>query len=208
MAVILKFSIESTTPAQPVERGHQCLIIPFPRLGRPLMETAPEKPLKNNRQPNAGKPKGKRGVLISKVKIAQKQLGLCDADYRELLQLNFGVSSCTELDDTGLVRLISYFRSKGWQDKPVKTRDRHGKPKSMKDASNPITPTLSRIEALLTNLGAARGRYVPWDYAAAILKKHTGLDCLDTATVSELQKIMIALERTLQYEQRKQACSQ
>ena len=140
MAVILKFSIESTTPAQSAERGHQCLIIPFPRLERRLAESAPEKPLKNKRQPKA--------------------------------------------------------------------KDRHGKPKSMKDASNPITPTLRRIEAILTNFGEARGRYVPWDYAAAILRKHTGLDCLDTATVGELQKVMIALERTLQSEQRKQTCSQ
>ena len=208
MAVILKFSIESVKPTQPAERGHHCLIIPFPRMERTPVEPAPEKTVKKKRQPKAEKPKAKNRMLKAKVKIAQKQLGICDADYRELLRLNFGVFSSTELDKTGLVRLISYFRSKGWQDQPARKKDRHGKPKTMKDASNPITPTLSRIEALLTNLGEARGRYVPWDYAAAILKKHTGLDCLDTATVSELQKVMFALERTLQSEQRKQACSQ
>lgn len=209
MAVILKFSMEGIKPALPAERGHHCLIIPFPR----LEITASENPSKSKRQPKVGKPEAKNRVLKAKVKIAQKQLGICDADYRELLRLNFGVSSSTELNKAELVRLISYFRSKGWQDrsakgKPASVKDRHGKPKSMKDAFNPITPTLTRIEAFLANLGDVWDRYVPWDYAAGILKKHTGLDCLDTATVNELQKVMIALERTLKSEQKKQACSQ
>lgn len=42
---------------------------------------------------------------------------------------------------------------------------------------------------------------------AGILKKHTGLDCLDTATVGELQKVMIALEHTLNTERGKKACT-
>ena len=165
------------------------------------------KPTTRKQTGKARKTKTRRDTLIAKVKIAQKQLGLFDSDYRCLLSANYGVSSCTALEERDLVRLISYFRSKGWKDAPSRKKavDRHGKPKNLKSVSHPAAPVLQRIEAILSEIGKARGTYIPWDYAAGILAKHTGLTHLDTATVGELQKVMVALERTLKTEQRKRA---
>lgn len=195
---VLQFTPERIQPAQQAERGQHCRIIPFPH---------PPVALPEQKSVRAGKAGTKRSTLIAKVKIAQKQLGLSDADYRFLLQTNFHVNSCTELDERGLVRLISHFRSKGWQEKSTagKRRDRHGKPNGLKSRTNPAAPLLQRIEALLSELGKARGEYVPWDYAAGILKKHTGLNNLDAASTVELRNVMVALERTLACAQRRQA---
>lgn len=198
---VLRFTTERVQSAQPAERGHRCQIIPFPHSPAAKAE---EKTAKASR---AGKIRTKRDTLIAKVKIAQKQIGLSDADYRFLLQSSFGVSSCTDLDERGLVRLISHFRSKGWQEKPTAGRgkDRHGKPKGLMSRANPAAPVLQRIEALLSELGKAKGEYVPWDYAAGILKRHTGLDNLDAASVLELRNVMVALENTLNSAQRRRA---
>jgi hypothetical protein len=123
------------------------------------------------------------------------------------LCVNFGVTSCTELDEQGLIRLISYFRSKGWQDKPAAAKnkpiDKHGKPKCLKIGNHPGAPIMARIGALLAELGNVRGDYVPWDYAAGILKKHTGLAHMEQATARELNGVMVALERTLNSERRR-----
>lgn len=198
---VLQFTKERVQSAQQTERGHHCQIIPFPHSPAAQVEKTPTKPSKT------GRAKTKRDTLIAKVKIAQKQLGLSDADYRFLLRTSFNVGSCTELDERGLVRLIAHFRSKGWQERPTagKRKDRHGKPKGLKSRTNPAAPTLQRIEALLSELGKAKGEYVPWDYAAGILKKLTGLDNLDAASVLELRNVMVALENTLSSVQRRQA---
>lgn len=197
MAVIIPFPLERCRPALSMPSGHRAVIIPFPhRVTSPTSVAAVivPKALSHKHVANTAKK-----TLISKVKIAQKQLGMPDDVYRAMLWVNFGVNSCKELDEQGLVRLISYFRSKGWQDKPSvgKSRDRHGRPKCLKTGNHPGAPIMSRIGALLTELGNLRGDYVPWDYAAGILKKHTGLDHLEQATTRELNNVMVALERTL-----------
>jgi len=200
MAIIIPFPRERCRPAQPTPPGHKGKIIPFPR---PAAAPAPvETPkagmLRRERTPRTGK-----NVLIAKVKIAQKQLGMPDDVYRTMLWINFGVSSCTELDEQGLVRLVRHFRSKGWQDKPSMKKDRHGKPRCLKTGNHPGARVMARIGALLAELGNLRGDYVPWDYAAGILKKHTGLDHLEQATTQELNGVMVALERTLNSERRR-----
>jgi Mu-like prophage protein gp16 len=208
MAVILRFPIERVAPALPPKNGHRCIVIPFPqRFVSGATKSQKRRAVVKGNVP----PKSCKSKLVTKAKIAQKQLGIEDADYRLLLQHNFGVNSCTELDEIGLLRLIGYYRSKGWQDstanntvsRPQKALDRHGKPASMRNAQNSTTPTLERIEALLCEISNCRGKYMPWDYAAGILKKQTGLDNLDMATVLELRNVMVALERTLNTERRK-----
>lgn len=148
-----------------------------------------------------------RRQLIAKVKIAQKQLGIDDADYRVLLDVNFGVSSCTELDDQGLVRLVSFLRSKGWADRSVHVLDRHGRPMTLTcGRDHPTVPIMRKIEALLSELGRAKGRYVPWDYAASILKRQTGCNCLDATDVQALGNVVAALNNTLKSARRKAEC--
>lgn len=148
-----------------------------------------------------------RRQLIAKVKIAQKELGINDADYRVLLDVNFGVSSCTELDDHGLVRLIAFLRSKGWKDRSVHVLDRHGRSTTlMHGGSHPTAPVMRKIEALLSELGKVKGKYVPWDYAASILKRQTGCNCLDATDVKSLCDVVAALNYTLKSARRKAEC--
>ena len=209
MASIVRFPIDKTAQASSQQEGHRCFVFPFPQQ---FVATTKKSRKTKSAVAKVAKPKTRKSTLITKAKIAQKQLGIGDADYRILLQHNFGVNSCTELDGKGLIHLIEFYRSKGWQDQAParatsrkKVQDRHGKPVCMRDAKNPATPFLERIEALLCEIGNCRGKYMPWDYAAGILKKQTGLDILDAATALELRNVMVALERTLHAAQRKQA---
>jgi Protein of unknown function (DUF1018). len=199
MGTIISFPAERCRPTQEVAHGHNCLFIPFPKQNQEPAAPRKQAASRAKKAFVGGKSKTKRTSLIAKVKIAQKQLGLSDDVYREILHMNFGVDSCTKLEERELVRLVSYFRTKGWDERPArKTKeDKHGKPLTMKDQKNPARPTLERIEAILAELGKARGRYMPWSYAAAILEKQTGLPRLEQATVRELQNVMVALENTL-----------
>ena len=67
--------------------------------------------------------------LIAKIKIAQKQLGIEDDDYRDILYRKFRVSSCTSLSDSQALVLIHHFRDLGWvpqSRKPKKYDDQKG----------------------------------------------------------------------------------
>lgn len=148
-----------------------------------------------------------RRQLIAKVKIAQKKLGINDADYRVLLDVNFGVSSCTELDEQGLIRLVSFLRSKGWKDRSVHVLDRHGRPMTLVNGgTHPTAPIMRKIAALLSELGKVEGRFIPWDYAAAILKRQTGCNCLDAVDAKSLCNVVAALDRKVKSTWRKLEC--
>ena len=88
----LKLVVKRNQSEQPAEPGHTCLVFPLHRRERKTADSAPEKAWKDKRRPKAGTSGTKRGPLITKVKIAQKQLGISDPDYRLLLQMNFGAS--------------------------------------------------------------------------------------------------------------------
>lgn len=52
--------------------------------------------------------------LIAKIKIAQKQLGIKDDIYRDILYRKFRVSSCKSLSDSQALVLIHHFKDLGW----------------------------------------------------------------------------------------------
>ena len=79
MKKILQFTPGSVVPDQQAESGPRCELFLFPR---PRSDSPKQSPCK-------WKGKSRRDTLISKVKIAQKQLGLSDSDYRLLLAVNF-----------------------------------------------------------------------------------------------------------------------
>jgi len=66
--------------------------------------------------------------LLAKIHIAKKELGLDEEVYREILSSNFKVQSSKDLDNTRALRLIRYFREKGWvpKSKPKKYDDKKG----------------------------------------------------------------------------------
>lgn len=193
MAVIIKFPLERCRPSQPMPARHRATVIPFPVRTKPHcsdQEVNPYfKPISTTKK-----------ALIAKVKIAQKQIAMPDSAYRTLLFINFGVRSCTELDEQELVRLVGFFHSKGFRNKPSnKTRGVHGKPRYLKKGS-PSASVMARIEELLKELGRIRGTYAPWDLAVSILKKNTGIDHLEQATFRELSGVLAALTRIVQSE--------
>jgi hypothetical protein len=66
--------------------------------------------------------------LQAKIKIAQKQLGLEDSVYRDILYRKFRISSSKSLSDSQANVLIHYFKSLGWipKSKPKKYDDQKG----------------------------------------------------------------------------------
>lgn len=132
-----------------------------------------------------------RKSMIAKVKIAQKQLGMSDADYRAVLDAQFGVASCTKLTNRQLDELIRHFSAKGFVERTVRVR-KGDKSVPSEKAMN-AKAMLSKIEALLAEIGTREGRHVPWDYAAAILKRMYKVDKLEWAKPEQLRSVIAAL---------------
>ena len=141
--------------------------------------------------------KGRRGTesrksLLAKVHIAKKQLALEDELYRALLRDAFSASSAAELSEKELQDLLMRFQSMGFQPAPGKRK--RSAPKGLSGADSRAR-YLKKLEALLAEKGRAEGQAVPWDYAAAILKRQTGgrVTCVDKAGAEDLRKVIAAL---------------
>ena len=72
----------------------------------------------------ARKPASGRHSLYAKISIAQKQLGLDEDTFRDILEGRYGVRSRTKMSDAQLADLLKYFEAQGFQPRP-----RSGKPK-------------------------------------------------------------------------------
>jgi len=53
--------------------------------------------------------------MITKIKIAQKELCLSDEDYRATLKAHFNRTSCTKLSPMQAEQLLRHFQKMGWQ---------------------------------------------------------------------------------------------
>lgn len=74
-----------------------------------------------------------RRVMIAKVKLAQKELGICDDDYRAILLRETGECSAANCTEAQLGKMLDVFRSKGWQAKPKRAVPRAASsPQAMK----------------------------------------------------------------------------
>jgi len=91
--------------------------------------------------------------LQAKIKIAQKQLGMEDGPYRDLLYRKFRVSSSRSLSDSQANVLISHFKRLGWQPKASRlsplARKYSDSPRDLYDASGAIK---RKIEAMWHDL--------------------------------------------------------
>ena len=120
--------------------------------------------------------------LIAKVKIAQKQLGLDDGTYRDLLELAVGKRSATKMTDKELTKVIEVMKKQGFQDQSG------GHQADKPDVAEGKQSLINKIEALLADSGK------PWAYATAMAErmfKKKQLQWLDT---SELHKLVAALQ--------------
>lgn len=139
-----------------------------------------------------------RRALLAKVHIARKQLGLTEDEYRSILDARFSAESSGELDVRALQDLVAYFKSLGW--KPGRghnTRARQQAPHTLEhdETGQGRERYMGKIEALLADLGRVEGRFVPWAYAAGILKRQTGLERLEYASPGQLQAIIAVLTK-------------
>jgi phage gp16-like protein len=130
----------------------------------------------------------RRGML-AKIHIAIKDLGLSDADYRAMLNNLFGVDSSAKLTDRQLHDLLGHLTSRGF------TGRKTGDKAAPDDAAVNRKPMLAKIGALLTVLGQLENRHVPWEYAAGILKRQSGVMHLKWATCAQLRGVIAALAR-------------
>ena len=192
--IVLPFALKASTGLHVANNGGGN-VVPF----------SPRKTSSNAFQPLSEKEQKARKALIIKCKIAQRELGIDDVLYREMLQTYFGVTSSKELDEADLRRLLSAYNTTKMQEQLERKVAKHDKPICMKDKNNPLTPSLRRIEALLAEIGNVRRKYMPWSYALGILKKNTGVDAFENASIRDLKGVMVALEKTLQCEMKKQA---
>jgi phage gp16-like protein len=142
-----------------------------------------------------------RKSLLAKVHIAKAQLQLDDAAYRAVLA-RFDAASAADLDMGGLEKLLHHFAKLGWEAKTARKRkgDKHGAPSTLarngrKGAAKPYdrSALLTKIEALLADKGREQGKHVPWDYAAAILKRMYKVDRMEWATAEQLKGVMVAI---------------
>lgn len=121
-----------------------------------------------------------RKALIASVKIAQKDMGLDDETYRELLRSITGRDSATKCTVPQLKAMLEEFRAKGWTPRP-----RHSK-----GVPAELRPLHSKISALCAALGR------PDTYADAIIRRQSkGRAQLGTADRAQLTACVAALVR-------------
>ncbi len=121
-----------------------------------------------------------RRGLIASVKIAQKDMGLDDETYRELLRSITGRDSAAKCTVPQLKAMLEEFRAKGWTPRP-----RHSK-----GVPAELRPLHSKISALCAALGR------PDTYADAIIRRQSkGRAQLGTADRAQLTACVAALVR-------------
>jgi len=136
-----------------------------------------------------------RKALLAKVHIAKVRLGLSEDEYRNLLEDRFDVASARELSTSRLESLLEHFGRLGWRPEPGLRRRSRTTPHAPKKRPDDRSALLSKIEALLADKGAGQARYVPRNYAAAILKRMYGVERLEWARPEHLRGVIAALSR-------------
>jgi phage gp16-like protein len=128
-----------------------------------------------------------RRAMLAKVHIAKKDLCLDDDTYRMMLDNLFGVESSAKLSLKQLDELLGHMTSRGF----VAVKKGDAKPSKSVQNSKPI---ITKIGALLVELGQREGRHMPWSYAVGILKRQSGVMRLEWAKPDQLRAVVAALD--------------
>ena len=122
-----------------------------------------------------------RRAMIAKIKIAQKQLGMDDDVYRELLHRMAGKRSCTELTATELARVLREMERLGFApSRPA--------PERMPLRQARHTPMMQKIGVLLAQTGKT------WAYADGMARNMFGEDRANRLDGDKLHRLMTALQ--------------
>ncbi len=128
------------------------------------------------------------------IKMAQRDLGMDDHAYRDMLHGQFGVDSCKALSADQATEMIDDLKRKGFE---LRVK---GKPQNMDPRLAKGYPQASRarqlekIEALLTVGGK------PWAYADALAMKICKIKLVAWVPDDQLYKIITALRKQAQRE--------
>lgn len=132
--------------------------------------------MKKDIRPGARRAQSFRKALVKSVKIAQRDLGLDDETYRELLFNVTGEVTSTKCSAGQLQAMLGEMRRKGWR----------GRPKRQDEGA----ALRGKISAQCYALGA------PLSYASAIIRRQTGgAATFRTATPAQLSACVAALTR-------------
>lgn len=176
MNAILKFTVPAGSSEPSLPAGHRARILRFP--DRRPAPVAPAAPVPVKRKRGSTIADDQRRSMLAKVHMAKADCirrlpGFDDTVYRDILEINFGVSSAADLDNQQLHKLLLFFAGQGWQAR--KGKNRRSAPKIL---TNDLTgmsreDKMGKIEAMLAEKGRVEGTDVPWGYAVSILKRQT-----------------------------------
>jgi len=127
-----------------------------------------------------------RNKLIAKVKIAQKQLGISDDDYRAVLAERYGVDSSTQLTGAQLGNLIQHMERLGFRPRPST------KSKARKLADDRQSRMIRGIWIELHQLGVVRN--AGEGALAAYVKRQTGVERLEWLTMAQASNVIESLK--------------
>lgn len=131
----------------------------------------------------------------AKIHIAIKEIGMTDQQYRDLLTINYGVSSSKQLNGRQIGELLRLLRNKGW--KPA--RAPAGK-NSRPMARDPQSRKIRALWLTLRDLGALRN---PSEEALAkYVKKQTGVDALQWLDPQQHNQVIESLKSWVAREKR------
>lgn len=132
-------------------------------------------------------------ILMAKVHIGKKDLGLDDDTYRDVLWRVTGKRSCSDMTIAQLESVVKDMQNSGF--KPKATPKHGKKPDVIKRRKN----LMSKIEAILADMG------LHWNYAHGMGDKMFGIKRLQWLNDSQLYKLTQALSVHQQREAKKAA---
>ena len=129
-----------------------------------------------------------RRAMLSKIHIAQKDLGLTRDSYEDLLQRVAGVRSAAKCSNQQLDKVLAEFRRLGFRPKPKRKRAGRNRPL----ADQPLARKVRALWLSLWNLGEVEDPSE--DALAAFVKRQTGLDDTRFLRVDDANKVIEALK--------------
>lgn len=136
-------------------------------------------------------------AMTRKIKMAQKQLGLDDGTYRDILKRVTGKDSTTKMSLIEREQIINEFKKLGWKPSAA-AKSKHGKKPRVSTDKPSRQAVMDKIEAILSDMG------LHWNYAHGIARGMHKKEKLDFCTDEELHKVMQGLA-VYQNRQRKKA---
>lgn len=134
----------------------------------------------------------RRRGMIAKIKVAQKQLGMEDDVYRDVLAATTGLRSCKDMEVWQLERVLQKLEQLGF----APTRS---KPERQPLHLAEHTPMINKIGAMLHQSGKS------WAYAHGIARKMFGVEMVQRCDGEQMRKVLAALNYQAKREAHKAA---